>query len=78
VYLQWLRRSYAHATLCLASRGVKQTNVPSLIWSNAGSKQTMRNRKQRLPTHWWHICSTERFANIRYANDVLLCAKSWK
>jgi hypothetical protein len=33
---------------------------------------------QRLPSHGLRICSIERFANIRYAHDLVLFSMLWK
>ena len=85
-YLQVLRRLYTgqsgivHGSNCVfdITRGVKQGDVLSPMLFNSGLEHAMRNWKQSLKSHGLHVGAVDRLTNIRYADDLLLFAKSWK
>jgi hypothetical protein len=85
-YLQVLRRLYAgqsgivRGSNCVfdITRGVKQGDVLSPMLFNSGLEPAMRNWKQSLKSHGLHVGAVDRLTNIRYADDLLLFAKSWK
>ena len=60
------------------TRGVKQGDVLSPMLFNSGLEHAMRNWKQSLKSHGLHVGAVDRLTNIRYADDLLLFAKSWK
>ena len=58
-------------------RGVRQGDVLSSLLFNAALEAVFVKWKQRLGEHGWHIGNhTENLTNTRYADDVLLYAKS--
>ena len=85
-YLQVLRRLYTgqsgivRGSNCVfdITRGVKQGDVLSPMLFNSGLEHAMRNWKQSLKSHGLHVGAVDRLTNIRYADDLLLFAKSWK
>lgn len=59
------------------SRGVKQGDVISSVLFNCVIEMAFRRWKLRLWDHGWLLDSNSpRFTNIRYADDVLVAAKS--
>ena len=57
-------------------RGVKQGDVLSPALFNAGLELALARWKCKLSQHALHVGGTERLTNIRYADDILLFAKS--
>ena len=57
---------------------MKQGDVLSPMLFNSGLEHAMRNWKQSLKSHGLHVGAVDRLTNIRYADDLLLFAKSWK
>ena len=57
-------------------RGVKQGDVISPMLFNAGLEHAMRNWKQKLRNHGLHVGKEERLTNVRFADDIMLYAKS--
>ena len=57
-------------------RGVKQGDVLSPALFNAGLELALARWKCKLSQHGLHVGGTERLTNIRYADDILLYAKS--
>ena len=56
---------------------MKQGDVISPILFNAGLELAFRKWKQRLTTEGWLLDGDGgRLTNTRYADDVMLCAKS--
>ena len=59
-------------------RGVKQGDVMSPALFNAGLEHAFRQWKQRLMEHGLDVGAVERLTNIRYADDIMIYAKSWQ
>jgi endonuclease/exonuclease/phosphatase family metal-dependent hydrolase len=59
-------------------RGVRQGDILSPLLFNAGSEFALRKWKQRLESHGWRLSfeGPERLTNIRFADDIMLYAKS--
>ena len=58
-------------------RGVRQGDVLSSLLFNAALELVFGRWKMKLGEHGWHInVSTENLTNTRYADDVLLYAKT--
>ena len=57
-------------------RGAKQDDVLSPALFNAGLELALARWKCNLSQHGLHVGGTERLTNIRYADDILLFAKS--
>ena len=57
-------------------RGVKQGDVLSPALFNAGLELALARWKCKLSQHGLRVGGTERLTNIRYADDILLFAKS--
>ena len=57
-------------------RRVKQHDIISPMLFNAGLEHAMRNWKQKLRNHGLHVRKQERFTNVRFADDIMLYAKS--
>ena len=57
-------------------RGVKQSNVLSPLLFNAGLDYTMRKWKFRVQHCGLHCADDELLTNVRYADDLMLYARS--
>ena len=61
------------------SRGVRQEDVLSPLLFNCALESVMRKWKEKLRDHGWDVLSrtqTQRLTNVRYADDLMLFAKS--
>eukprot|EP00438_Fugacium_kawagutii_P018256 Skav220448 [mRNA] locus=scaffold254:156771:157196:+ [translate_table: standard] len=85
-YLRVLRRLYADQSGTIRgsnlvfdiTRGVKQGDVLSPMLFNSGLEHAMRKWKQSLQSHGLHVGAVDKLTKIRYADDLLLFAKSWR
>ena len=59
-------------------RGVKQGDIISPMLFNAGLELAIRNWKSRLTHEGLALDQAERLTNIRYADDLIIYAKSWE
>ena len=57
-------------------RGVKQGDIMSPLLFNCGLEVAMNRWKHRLVAHGFDVNRLERLTNIRYADDLILFAKS--
>ena len=57
-------------------RGVKQGDIMSPLLFNCGLDVVMNRWKRRLVAHGFDVKRLERLTNIRYADDLILFAKS--
>ena len=58
-------------------RGVRQGDVISPLFFNAGLELALERWKRRLGDCGLHVGCTERLTNVRYADDLVFFAKSW-
>ena len=58
-------------------RGVRQGDVISPLFFNAGLELALERWKRRLGDCGLHVGCTERLTNVRYADALVLFAKSW-
>ena len=84
-YIALLRTLYSQQTGSVADsrafpirRGVKQGDVISPILFNAGLEHAIRMWKARLIDHGIDIGSTANLTNVRFADDLMIYAKSWR
>ena len=57
-------------------RGVKQGDVISPLLFNAGLEHALRKWKFRVRQCGWDVGADECLTNVRYADDLIICAKS--
>ena len=57
-------------------RGVKQGDVLSPTLFNAGLEHAFRSWKAKLSTQGLHVGVPERLTNVRYADDIIVYAKT--
>jgi len=82
-YLSLLSTLYHFQSGCLKDgrqfrieRGVKQGDVLSPSLFNAGLEHAFRNWKAKLRSQGLHVGLPERLTNVRYADDIVLYAKT--
>ena len=84
-YLQLLQELYSSQTGSVSDsrrfhigRGVKQGDIISPLLFNAGLEHAIREWKACLHDEGIHIGAPANLTNIRYADDLMLYAKTWQ